>query len=317
MTICTRILEQDLKATWTCLSRVNTVDPEMLALMKKAGCYLISYGLESGSQKVLDQLDKGTTTRARHQGRRDHQGRWHQGLRLVHDRIAGRNARDRRRDDSVHPEARPGRDRPGRHDGVSGHGPVRHIRKDAKGLDWNKALAFNPSEADHSSVFLKCTDLDDAEIRRLFHKAMREAVLYNPRLVIKRLSHIASVRHLGRSAKRRSACSGPDGAAHRPRPSASGRRGLPLLVGRPHEELHVGHHLLHRGDVHLAGTETRRALLVADLVAVGLALLTEIQLARVGLGHVADGVAVLAEEQPAVGFSMMPCDWNGHGARRW
>ena len=59
--ICNLILEKRLPITWTCLSRVNTVDPEMLALMKQAGCYLISYGLESRSQEVLDKLDKGTT----------------------------------------------------------------------------------------------------------------------------------------------------------------------------------------------------------------------------------------------------------------
>jgi radical SAM superfamily enzyme YgiQ (UPF0313 family) len=58
--ICNLILEKQLPITWTCLSRVNTVDPEMLALMKQAGCYLISYGLESRSQEVLDKLDKGT-----------------------------------------------------------------------------------------------------------------------------------------------------------------------------------------------------------------------------------------------------------------
>ena len=72
---------------------------------------------------------------------------------------------------------------------------------DATGLDWDKALAFNPSAADHSEVFLKCTDLDDEQIRRLFHKAMREAVLYNPRLLARRLSHLASLRHLGQSVK--------------------------------------------------------------------------------------------------------------------
>lgn len=72
---------------------------------------------------------------------------------------------------------------------------------DADDLDWDKALAFNPSAADHSDVFLKCTDLDAVQIRRLFHKAMREAVLYNPRLVVRRLSHLASLGHLCRSAK--------------------------------------------------------------------------------------------------------------------
>ena len=59
--ICNLIIEKKLPITWTCLSRVNTVDREMLALMKKAGCYLICYGLESGSQEILDELKKGTT----------------------------------------------------------------------------------------------------------------------------------------------------------------------------------------------------------------------------------------------------------------
>jgi len=45
------------------------------------------------------------------------------------------------------------------------------------------------------------TDLDDDQIRRLFHKAMREAVLYNPKLLLRRLSHLASVRHLGQSVR--------------------------------------------------------------------------------------------------------------------
>ena len=190
MEICTLILERALPITWTCLSRVNTVDPEMLALMKKAGCYLISYGLESGSQAGPGQARQGHDGGAGHQGRRDDQGRWHQGVRLVHDRIAGRDARDGRSDDQAHQEDEARRGRAGRDHCVPGHGPVRHLRVGREDLDWDKALAFNPSAADHSDVFLKCTDLDDEQIRRLFHKAMREAVLYNPRLLVRRLSHL-------------------------------------------------------------------------------------------------------------------------------
>ena len=40
---------------------VNTVDLETLQLMKKAGCWLIAFGFESGSQKSLDMMQKGTT----------------------------------------------------------------------------------------------------------------------------------------------------------------------------------------------------------------------------------------------------------------
>jgi radical SAM superfamily enzyme YgiQ (UPF0313 family) len=46
---------------WVCNSRVDAVDAEMLALMKRAGCRQIAYGLESGSRAVLDASRKGIT----------------------------------------------------------------------------------------------------------------------------------------------------------------------------------------------------------------------------------------------------------------
>ena len=47
---------------WFCLTRVDRVDPELLALMKNAGCTKVEMGIESGDQGVLDSLGKGTTT---------------------------------------------------------------------------------------------------------------------------------------------------------------------------------------------------------------------------------------------------------------
>ncbi len=46
---------------WICNSRVDVVDAEMLNLMAGAGCKMVSYGLESGSQEVLDRCKKGIT----------------------------------------------------------------------------------------------------------------------------------------------------------------------------------------------------------------------------------------------------------------
>ncbi|MBU1632426.1 MAG: radical SAM protein [Nanoarchaeota archaeon] len=50
-----------LKIKWTCQGRTNVVDYEMLSEMKKAGCYEVGYGIESGSQKILDNMKKDTT----------------------------------------------------------------------------------------------------------------------------------------------------------------------------------------------------------------------------------------------------------------
>ena len=47
---------------WACNLRADRVDEDLLALMKKAGCVQIAFGFESGSQRVLRYLKKGTIT---------------------------------------------------------------------------------------------------------------------------------------------------------------------------------------------------------------------------------------------------------------
>ncbi|MEE9150955.1 MAG: radical SAM protein [Thermoplasmata archaeon] len=59
--LCEGIVQRGLDIRWTCESRVDTVDEYMLKVMKDAGCWQISYGVESGSQRLLDLIHKGTT----------------------------------------------------------------------------------------------------------------------------------------------------------------------------------------------------------------------------------------------------------------
>jgi anaerobic magnesium-protoporphyrin IX monomethyl ester cyclase len=61
--LCRALGESGLsrKVQWTCESRVDTVDEEVLRAMKEAGCWQISYGVESGSQRLLDLIEKGIT----------------------------------------------------------------------------------------------------------------------------------------------------------------------------------------------------------------------------------------------------------------
>jgi len=60
--ICKRILERGLQITWFAISRVNFVSEEMLCWMRKAGCIQISYGVESGSEKIRQTLCKNIKT---------------------------------------------------------------------------------------------------------------------------------------------------------------------------------------------------------------------------------------------------------------
>jgi radical SAM superfamily enzyme YgiQ (UPF0313 family) len=56
---CKLIIERGLKIRWTCNSRVDYVDEELLTLMGKAGCWLISWGIESANEAILKKARKG------------------------------------------------------------------------------------------------------------------------------------------------------------------------------------------------------------------------------------------------------------------
>jgi len=55
---CSTIVEQGLKIEWACNSRVDTVDEEILTAMRRAGCWIIAFGVESGDQEALDRMEK-------------------------------------------------------------------------------------------------------------------------------------------------------------------------------------------------------------------------------------------------------------------
>ncbi len=57
--LCRLIIESGLKVRWTCNSRVDYVDEEMLQLMGKAGCWYISWGIESANEQILKRTRKG------------------------------------------------------------------------------------------------------------------------------------------------------------------------------------------------------------------------------------------------------------------
>jgi len=59
MNFCEELIRRNIKIKWTCNSRVDYVDEEMLTLMGKAGCWLISWGIESANEQVLKMARKG------------------------------------------------------------------------------------------------------------------------------------------------------------------------------------------------------------------------------------------------------------------
>jgi anaerobic magnesium-protoporphyrin IX monomethyl ester cyclase len=60
--ICKAILEKGLKIVWAAISRADCVNEIILSWMRKAGCIQISYGVESGSEKIRSLLNKRLKT---------------------------------------------------------------------------------------------------------------------------------------------------------------------------------------------------------------------------------------------------------------
>lgn len=55
---CDLIIEKGIKVKWLCNGRINNMTKELLMKMKNAGCFSITYGVESGSDRILTVLKK-------------------------------------------------------------------------------------------------------------------------------------------------------------------------------------------------------------------------------------------------------------------
>jgi len=60
--LCRLMIQHDIRIKWTCNSRVDYVDEEELRLMRQAGCWFISWGIESGDDEILKHAHKGVST---------------------------------------------------------------------------------------------------------------------------------------------------------------------------------------------------------------------------------------------------------------
>ncbi|MCB2155704.1 B12-binding domain-containing radical SAM protein [bacterium] len=59
--LCQSIIDEGLDISWASNSRVDTVNPEVLEWMKKAGCWIIAFGVEKGDDEALEKINKKAT----------------------------------------------------------------------------------------------------------------------------------------------------------------------------------------------------------------------------------------------------------------
>ena len=59
--ICEGIKNRNINVPWDCSTRADQISTDILGKMKNANCQLVSFGVESGSQEILNAMKKGTT----------------------------------------------------------------------------------------------------------------------------------------------------------------------------------------------------------------------------------------------------------------
>jgi len=58
---CDLLIKKNYDLTWNCNGRVNHTTHSLMQKMKDAGCVAVTYGIESGDQKILDRMKKSST----------------------------------------------------------------------------------------------------------------------------------------------------------------------------------------------------------------------------------------------------------------
>lgn len=63
LNFCSELKRRKLDVVWACETRVNLITEDLVKAMKEAGCIQMDFGVESGSQKILNNLNKGITVK--------------------------------------------------------------------------------------------------------------------------------------------------------------------------------------------------------------------------------------------------------------
>ncbi len=123
--ICEQLIDLNLGISWSCLGRVNHVTLENLRLMRQAGCWQISFGIESGSAEILTLINKRVTLDQVRQAVSPEPGSRNPDQGVLYPRSSGRDARNLGYDQQLCPGTTPRRYQRQPDDALSGHGTLR------------------------------------------------------------------------------------------------------------------------------------------------------------------------------------------------
>jgi len=177
---------------WTCLTKVNCVDLDMLRMIREAGCWQVLFGLESGDDRVLASLGKETTVA---QNRQAVAWAYEAGLRVRADFIVGTPAETI---ESLENTLRLARELPldfahfNKFIPFPGTEFYRQLTGQGYRFDFNSTLDF---ELDHDVLVYVPPALSAEAYRRFLDKAYR-AFYLRPSYLVRRLLGIRTLTEL-------------------------------------------------------------------------------------------------------------------------
>src|SRR4030042_1951979 len=193
---CEKIKKRGLKIIWNCYARVNTVDPEILKAMKEAGCYMITYGLESGNQDILDNIKKQTTVEM---GKRAITLTKKIGIKTQAGFMFGGPGETR---ESIKQTVKFALSLKCDHVGTSIATPYPGTElfntfkeKIGQNIDWDLLTMQNPEDLGEVNPVVLCCDMDKEEFIAMYRWALRKLLL-QPRFVFNRALRIRSFKEL-------------------------------------------------------------------------------------------------------------------------
>jgi hypothetical protein len=66
--VCQTMIDLNLGLQWSCYARVDDLSDELADLMRRAGCFGVFFGIESGSDQILKKMKKGHNVADAHEG---------------------------------------------------------------------------------------------------------------------------------------------------------------------------------------------------------------------------------------------------------
>ena len=65
--LCSRMIEENIKVSWICETKLDSLDEEMIDIMKQAGLFMVCFGIESGDQTMMDSYNSNKGSLAKQQ----------------------------------------------------------------------------------------------------------------------------------------------------------------------------------------------------------------------------------------------------------